>query len=661
MRKSTLPQTLQTATDSFLPAPGGILQRKCASCSNHTIAGGECESCRKKPYEAAHVKDKNLQSSNHSFDDYQSLFGVPRFAHDFTRVRVSGGKPKYIQTKLTVNDSGDKYEREADQTADAVMSMTKAANQNSPLAVTPVQAAQVSRSCSDKDDETCASEMAANTGNEFLQTKEHPNETAQLNSAAESNIQALRGQGQSLSESERAFFEPRFGHDFSRVRVHTGGEAASAARSVNARAFTLGHHIVFDANEYAPETTAGKKLLAHELTHVLQQHQATGSAAMPNIQRDDKNKKKPAAKKKPDAKKTPAPKKPDENKDAKKEKPKAELDERFDTEEKAKAAAARLIKLGIEEVEVTPVSKRWIVKFRRLTKAEAKQKAVEKEKTLAAGRKAGTDYDAESASHYVITLLKCPEGVPAKKDFNVWIDCLEDAETKQKDFQQILKDTYGSVELYHPTDAVGTGVYYKPLSSQDIGKLQAAATKQLDSEKAQKPLTKCPDGYTDLGSFGKITTYFLTAENDPKFDQSPTTKDPRGLKGTFREEFLCSVSIQGSGITMSGEIIRVKSGGPGTKVCNPCKTQCVSLSSYEITTCPLVKNNKCAKIGQSVAVDADIIPLGSELIIEGVGNRIAEDVGGSIKGKHIDVYRGALSATEANKLTLNDKRVCKKK
>ena len=86
-----------------------------------------------------------------------------------------------------------------------------------------------------------------------------------------SNIRALRGGGRSLPESTRAFFEPRFGHGFSKVRVHADFQAAETARAVNARAFTVGRNIVFGEGQLAPNTSAGKKLLAHELTHVLQQ------------------------------------------------------------------------------------------------------------------------------------------------------------------------------------------------------------------------------------------------------------------------------------------------------------------------------------------------------------------------------------------------------
>ena len=68
------------------------------------------------------------------------------------------------------------------------------------------------------------------------------------------------------------FFEPRFGHDFSRVRVHTDVKAAEAARSVKARAYTVGHDIVFGTGQYSPQTESGRGVLAHELAHTIQQN-----------------------------------------------------------------------------------------------------------------------------------------------------------------------------------------------------------------------------------------------------------------------------------------------------------------------------------------------------------------------------------------------------
>jgi hypothetical protein len=87
----------------------------------------------------------------------------------------------------------------------------------------------------------------------------------------ESSVESLRGGSQPLPESVRAFFEPRFGFDFRRVRIHTDAKAAESARAINARAFTFSRDIAFGDGQYAPDTDDGRRLLAHELAHVVQQ------------------------------------------------------------------------------------------------------------------------------------------------------------------------------------------------------------------------------------------------------------------------------------------------------------------------------------------------------------------------------------------------------
>jgi outer membrane protein OmpA-like peptidoglycan-associated protein len=98
----------------------------------------------------------------------------------------------------------------------------------------------------------------------------------------------LNSSGQPLDSDTRAFMEPRFEHDFSQVRVHTDAEAAESAQAVNALAYTVGRDVVFGEGQYAPETSEGRELLAHELTHVVQQAHKTG-ASVSSIQLGDAN------------------------------------------------------------------------------------------------------------------------------------------------------------------------------------------------------------------------------------------------------------------------------------------------------------------------------------------------------------------------------------
>ena len=172
-----------------------------------------------------------------------------------------------IQAKLVVGQPGNIYEHEADRVAEAVMRMPEPQVQRQaeedliqtePIAdqITPL----VQRKVEPEEEE------------ELIQTKTVGDVTPEVTPAISSGIQSLRGGGRLLSRLERSFFEPRFGADFSNVRVHNDTQAASVARSVNSRAFTLGHNVVFGVGEYSPDTLSGRKLLAHELTHVVQQN-----------------------------------------------------------------------------------------------------------------------------------------------------------------------------------------------------------------------------------------------------------------------------------------------------------------------------------------------------------------------------------------------------
>jgi len=146
-----------------------------------------------------------------------------------------------IQAKLSVSDPGDASEQEADRLADKVM-------RASPLSEEKEQPAE-----------------------ETIQPKTTDGQNLGLKPGAEGQTDSLSGDGQPLPASVRTFFEPRFGHDFSDVRVHTDSRASQSADSVNAIAFTRGSDIVFAEGRYAPETDAGQRLLAHELVHVGQQ------------------------------------------------------------------------------------------------------------------------------------------------------------------------------------------------------------------------------------------------------------------------------------------------------------------------------------------------------------------------------------------------------
>jgi len=108
-----------------------------------------------------------------------------------------------------------------------------------------------------------------------VQAKSNNSKADRSSPAIESGIQSIRGGGRQLAESTRSFFEPRFGADFSGVKVHTDATANHLARSIKAKAFTVGRDVVFGSGQYSPDSSRGKQLLAHELTHVVQQKKET--------------------------------------------------------------------------------------------------------------------------------------------------------------------------------------------------------------------------------------------------------------------------------------------------------------------------------------------------------------------------------------------------
>lgn len=234
-----------------------ILQRKCA-CGTHTIAGGECDGCRGegqklKRASADRAEARGLQP------DVQSLARpAPDFARDFSRIPARSAPP--VQAKLTVSAAGDHYEQEADRTAEAVMRMSDPRRQ-------PACGAG------------CHGRQAAQGDRGHLQTKAFSAVEVAGEEAPQAVHETVRAPGQPLDSATRAFMESRFGHDFSRVRVHADGGAAESAQALRARAYTVGPHVVFGPGEYVPSTAEGRQLLAHELTHVLQQTGSAGPSA----------------------------------------------------------------------------------------------------------------------------------------------------------------------------------------------------------------------------------------------------------------------------------------------------------------------------------------------------------------------------------------------
>jgi hypothetical protein len=164
-----------------------------------------------------------------------------------------------VQPKLSVSQPGDVAEQQADQVADQVMKTPESQVQRSACA--------------------CGGTCPKCQGEQHEVVQAKPLEPTHGTTAIDSGVvqQSLNSAGRPLDAGTRGIMEARFGQDFNNVRVHSDGEAAQAARGMDARAFTTGRDIVFGAGEYQPASAEGQRLLAHELTHVMQQA-ASGSA-----------------------------------------------------------------------------------------------------------------------------------------------------------------------------------------------------------------------------------------------------------------------------------------------------------------------------------------------------------------------------------------------
>ena len=199
-----------------------LLQRKCA-CGNSTGLTGECSKCQSK-------KTVLQQKQDTAQNDISE---VPPIINEILH------SSELMQAKLTIGASDDPLEREADQIADRVMAApTHSAVSNAPLHIQRF------------------------TGQA----------TVQDDAAVPASVNhVLANPGRPLEPALQQDMEQCFGHDFSSVRVHTDAAAERSAQDVNAKAYTVGNKIMFGAGRFAPGTHEGRRLIAHELTHVVQQ------------------------------------------------------------------------------------------------------------------------------------------------------------------------------------------------------------------------------------------------------------------------------------------------------------------------------------------------------------------------------------------------------
>ena len=213
------------------PHLAGLVQRSCA-CGGSTGMMDSCESCNAK-----------------------ELAGTPM-----------------VQPRLVVGPVNDPYEQEADRVAEQVMRTpdTEVAKTSEASPGPVIQ--RLCTECEEDEEKVQRQSEGEEEEEQSVQAKREGGPTGgEISAKQTAEIETIKSGGEPLNPSSRNFFEQRFGHDFSNVRIHSDERAAQSAKSIDAQAYTNGPHIVFGAGHYSPHTHAGQKLLAHELTHVIQQ------------------------------------------------------------------------------------------------------------------------------------------------------------------------------------------------------------------------------------------------------------------------------------------------------------------------------------------------------------------------------------------------------
>lgn len=190
-------------------------------------------------------------------------------SHPFLSLQRSVGNQavsRFIQARLKIGQAGDVYEQEADHAADRVMRTGEPGLNLTPLGSKGLPSVQ----------RECACQAAGSTGGPCADCEEERLQRFAASAAPVSEApplvhEVLNSPGRPLDGEVRTFMESRFGHDFGAVRVHSDARAAESAEAVNAHAYTVGGDIVFGPQQYNPSSGQGRRLIAHELAHTVQQ------------------------------------------------------------------------------------------------------------------------------------------------------------------------------------------------------------------------------------------------------------------------------------------------------------------------------------------------------------------------------------------------------
>lgn len=249
------------------------------------------------------TRSRRLRNAHQHDEKHQEPFFSRSSEHErlpFFNAQQGGGSGQAVQAKMTIGEAGDQYEQEADQVAAKVVDSSDQSQELQRQDPDPVQRATLmspaedeklgtaeARMEQDKLIQEKVQRMGENKEEEEVQTKKEEEEVqakqeeeevqakAQgknvVNPEVSQKIQASAGAGQPLSGDIRAEMEHAFGADFSGVNIHTDADAVQMNKKLHSQAFTRGKDIFFNEGKYRPETSEGKRLLAHELAHVVQQ------------------------------------------------------------------------------------------------------------------------------------------------------------------------------------------------------------------------------------------------------------------------------------------------------------------------------------------------------------------------------------------------------
>ncbi|MFK7771032.1 MAG: DUF4157 domain-containing protein [Saprospiraceae bacterium] len=189
-----------------------------------------------------------------------------------TSIQTKTEQP-FFQTKLTVGQPGDKYEVEADAVADAVVNQSSIAPSVQNKEISSIQrkgGAEEEEPLQMKTEEEEPLQLMEEE--ESLQTKSNTSDPKTASPNVAKKLNQSKGGGASLSKSTQIEMESAIGADFSQVKIHTGSQAEGMNKDLGAQAFTHGKDVYFNQNKFSPNSKEGKRLLAHELTHVVQQN-----------------------------------------------------------------------------------------------------------------------------------------------------------------------------------------------------------------------------------------------------------------------------------------------------------------------------------------------------------------------------------------------------